>query len=288
MRPTKIKQKLYSLLPNFMKKKVKSIYYDGIIYPWYGLKYLVYYGETDFFDSIAIETTTYCNLRCKFCPNSKYERGLKKNKKTMDTNLFKKIINELSEINYRGQILFHFYGDPLTDKRIIDLVSYARKKLPKARLQINTNGFLLTIPLYKALLKAGIDSFLITRYETEPPAVKKLLEYLKRRARKENKIKYRTLGYDIGLSNRGGEIKVETSIDFDRPICIYPNNSLIVDYLGNIILCCNDYHSSIIFGNLKNEKLIDIWKNPAYKKMRQDLRKRIFTLPICKKCVGIE
>lgn len=284
----KLKRKVYLSLPRALQKKTKSLYYDGIIYPIYSLKYLINYGFLDFFDSIALETTTHCNLRCKFCPNSKYERGLEKNKKLMKTSLFKKIIDELSEIGYKGQILLHFYGEPLTDKRLPELVKYTRKNLPNADIQVNTNGFLLTIPIYKKLIEAGVDNFFITQYgKTKPPAIMKLFDYLKEHP-KENKTEYRELGADLALSNRGGEIKVEKTVDYDRPICIYPNTAVHVNYKGEMVLCCNDYHSTITFGNITNEKLLTIWNKPFYKKLRKELRKKIFRLPICKKCVGIK
>lgn len=289
MKNKNLKQKMISMVPKKYRSKIKNFYYDYFSYPIHNIKYKLYYGIWDFFDSIAIETTTYCNLRCEFCPNSKYDRGLLKNRKLMDTNLFKKIINDLAKIKYRGWVLMHFYGEPLSDERLPDLVEYIKKKLPKAKIQINTNGFLLNIPLYKKLIERGVDRFFITQYgKTMPPAIKEIFEYLKDKSKREKKIVYRTLGKDLGLSNRGGEIKVENVVDYERPICIYPNTSIHVDFQGNIVLCCNDYHSSVKLGNLKNESLLEIWNKPNYKNLRRDLRRKIFHLPICRKCVGLD
>ena len=284
----KIKQYIYTLLPRPLQKVVKSIYFDGLIYPLYKIRYRFHYGAWDFFDSIAIETTTYCNLRCKNCPNSLYDRGTLKNRKLMNMDIFKKIVNELAEVKYNGKILLHFYGEPLTDERLPSLVRYVREKLPESTIHLNTNGFLLTVDIYKKLIEAGASAFLITQYgEKMPKNVKKLFDYLKA-SNFPNKIKYRVLGKDIALSNRGGELKIKKSTDYDRPVCTYPDNSVIIDYLGNIVLCCNDYHSSIKFGNLRGEKLVDIWNKASYKNLRKEVRKGIFKLPICRKCVGLE
>jgi radical SAM protein with 4Fe4S-binding SPASM domain len=175
-------------------------------------------------------------------------------------------------------------------KRQVPAVFYTRKKLPKAEIQINSNGYLLTTEKYKKLVKAGVDKFLITQYKDKmPPEAKKTFEYIKNN-KIENKIIYRVLGEDIKLSNRGGEIKINKgrAVDYDRPICAYPNTAVHIDYQGNVVLCCNDYHSSVIFGNLKNEKLINIWNKESYKRLRKELKEGIFKLPICKKCVGIK
>ena len=65
---------------------------------------LLSHGTVDMFDGISIETTTYCNRRCSYCPNSTFDRGEKKNEKLMEVWLFKKIIDELRDIKYKSII----------------------------------------------------------------------------------------------------------------------------------------------------------------------------------------
>jgi len=286
-----IKGYIYARLPfsGKFKKQLKNFYYDFIAWPIQKFKNKVNYNMWDFFGAVDIDTITYCQLRCKFCPNSKYERGLLKNKKIMDINLFKKIINELAEINYKGIIRPFFYGDPLTDERMPDLIKYVKKKLPKSKVYLNTNGVALTIKLYKQLYDAGIDYLMISQYTNEMlPNIKILFNYLKTRPKKENKTKYRIFNEKtIAISNRCGEIEIKNKVD--RPFCAYPGHyDLNIDYEGNVILCCNDYHSSVKFGNIKNEKIIDIWKKPHFYKLRKEVRTGTYKLPICRKCVGIE
>lgn len=279
-----ILQKSLLFFPKKHRKNLKNLYYDQFLFPFYCLRNKIYYGKKDFFDAVSIETTSYCNLRCKFCPNSKYERGLLKNKKLIPTKLYKNIIDQLAEMDYRGRILPYFFGEPLSDKRLPELIAYTRKKLPKAHIQLNSNGFLFTIPLYEKLVKAGVDVFHVSQYlEKMPPAVKELFDYLKNKPKKENKVSYRIFTDNLARSNRGGNIEVPNQ--WEKPICTYPSTFLNVDCEGNVILCCADYHSSVKFGNLKKEKIIDIWNKPFYKKIRRDLRKKKFNLPICKKCI---
>ena len=53
---------------------------------------------------ITIETTTYCNRRCSYCPNSVFERSSKKNTQLMNPALFRKIIDDLAEVGFKGQL----------------------------------------------------------------------------------------------------------------------------------------------------------------------------------------
>jgi len=283
----KIKQKVINILPKEVKGIIKDIYYNKLLYNLHKLNNKIYYGTGDFFYSVGIETTTHCNLRCKFCPNSKYERGLFKNKKLMKESLFKKIIDELAKINYRGNILPYSFGEPITDNRMSNFVEYIKKKLPKARVVLNSNGILLNPKIYKKLIDSGVDSFLVSQYTSEMPEnMKKVFAYLKTRPKKENKINYRIFGEELAISNRGGEVEVNRV--WDKPICSYPHKTINIDYAGNVILCCNDYHSSIKFGNISNEKLIDIWNKADFKKIRKETMNKIYRLPICQKCVGLK
>ena len=287
MRLDQLKGKLSSLTPKPMRNKVRDFYYDKISFPLHYLKFKINYGSWDFFDAIALETTTYCNFRCTFCPNSKHDRGLEENKKDMDTEMFKRIVDELAAYNYKGSFFLHYYGEPLTDSRLPELVKYVRDKLPRSKIKINSNGSLLTIELYKRLIEAGINHFHITQYaDIMVLNMRKLFSFLKENPDYPDKIIYRRFGENMTVYNRGGELEVGDVSD-QRPICAYPNYTLQVDYNGDVLICCNDYHSSIPMGNVENEKLIDIWNKPRFKKIRSEVRNKIYNLELCKKCVGI-
>jgi radical SAM protein with 4Fe4S-binding SPASM domain len=294
MKLFKLKHRAARLLNEKDRKRIKNFYYDNIVSLFDKARCLIYYRRLDFPDRIDIETTTYCNLRCSFCPNSKYPRGLLKNKKLMDLGLFNKIIDELTELKFRGSLILAFYGEPLTDKRMPNLIRSIKDKLPKSRVIIYSNGTLLTIELYKELVESGIDIISISQHGKEIPLnVKKVFEYLESNPEEKNKLDYRTFNEDTFndeknesiVYNVGGEIK--TNKPLERPPCKYYPQETIIDADGNVIPCCNDYHSSIKFGNLKNQKLIEIWDSLDYRKFRKELRKNIYNFPVCRKCVGI-
>lgn len=285
-----LKSRVYASLPLPKKTKVriKNFYYNRYAWPKFRAQNKKYYGKKDVFSSVNIETTTHCNLRCPFCPNSKHDRGLKKNEKRLPEKLFKKIIDELAEINFRGLISPFSWGEPLTDERLPELLKYARKKLPHANICVNSNGVLLTIPVYKKWIETGIDSFAVSQYSKNMlPNIKELLDYLKKHPEVPNKIDYRVFTEDLATSNRGGEVEVKKIAD--RPLCTYPGHyDLVIDYDGNVVLCCVDYHSQHKFGNVKKEKIMEIWGKPEFKKLRAELLKGNYRLPICRKCVGLE
>ncbi len=253
----------------------------------YQLFFLRNYGRLDFFDVIDIEVNTYCNRRCPYCPNSAYEKGLKKNEKFMSEKTYEKLIDELAKLKFRGRITPCFYNEPLTDNRLLDLIGYARKKLPYAKIIITTNGDYLDIKSYRNLIKAGVDSFYISQHNCSKPSekLKQVFDFVKK-----NRNLRRTIHYEVidpksrPLFNRGGLVRPQ--VVSETPICIDYGNPLIVDYQGNILLCCNDYFGSVNFGNINEKSLLEIWDSEKFKSLRKRLRRGIYDLPICRKCVG--
>lgn len=230
---------------------------------------------------IFIETITACNLRCSCCPNSIYDRGLVKNVKRMEPRLFYKIIDELAELKWRGEIQPHHCGEPLLDDRIVDFIAYAKKKIPGSTIKFYTNGELLNVSSYKKLIEAGVDGFVVTQHL--PVQSKGVLEVLEHRNKFDTdniKFDYSELGT---IFNWGGEIEINGAAKKNR--CDWPINNVGIDYAGNLLMCCWDYSNKVKIGNVNEERMIDIWNKPSYRKLRKEIKSGIFKLDICKKCL---
>lgn len=270
-----IKNTALRIMPLFWLPFFMKFYVD--------LKNLLTVGSTDFFSIIEIETTTECNRKCVYCPNYTHDRG----KHLMSEKLFKKIIDELASINFSGRVSPHFYGEPLLDKRLPKLIGYVREKLPLSSIVIFSNGDLLTIDLFNKLIKSGVNQFCITEHgKTMSKNMRQLMDYVKDKPNLSNKVFYFKVQPETPLFNRGGLVEPDVAIKFEK--CRSPSDVVIIDYKGNVILCCNDYLSSVVFGNMEKESLIQIWNKPYYKKTRKDIRNGIFELEVCKKCVGLQ
>ena len=97
-----LKNWLFNLYSNYIFKTYYTLYQKTswklkklIIKPYIELIKLHYYKFNPFeyvFNSIQIQTQTYCNLNCQFCPNNKITRE----HGTMTIDLYNDIINQLS------------------------------------------------------------------------------------------------------------------------------------------------------------------------------------------------
>lgn len=231
----------------------------------------------DIFTSTNIEVYGYCNRKCDFCFNS--NRFPPRDVGIMEEGLWKKIINELSNMKYTGRISPYFYGESLLDKRIVELVSYARKKCPYSRIFISSNGDVLSKELLVKLIESGMDEILVTNYDDVEKG--QMVDLHKKYPRI---VQYRNYK-EIDLKNRAGSIFEKSTVKTNQP-CLRPSKQLVINWKGNVLLCCNDYYEQHIFGNVNNKPILDIWRDKIFIKYREILslsegRKQI---DVCKKC----
>jgi hypothetical protein len=104
---------------------------------------------------IEIETHSYCNRRCAYCPNVVGDR-LGDNKRMAD-DIWWLVLENLKEVDFDANFILNSYNEPLADRIILDRIRETRAMLPKARTMIYTNGDYLTPAYVEELAKAGLQ-----------------------------------------------------------------------------------------------------------------------------------
>ncbi len=253
---------------------------SGEIYRLYNrVNNFIKYRDPYFFRSVSIEISTNCNRTCSYCPN--VLEGTPTEFMSEDT--FNKVIKDLQSINFSGIINYHFYNEPLLDKRLPEFVRYVRKHLPSCVSRVFSNGDFLTLDLADRLIDAGVADFNITIHDkSDAKLLKKLNPVL------EKYPEYLSISTlrDKPLFNRGGAVEVDL-LD-KKDVCTDPLEVLQVDYKGNVLLCCNDYYRKHSFGNIADEEIYQIWQGDDFFSLRRELRRGIAKLEICRVCMGKE
>lgn len=227
------------------------------------------------FCCISIETYGICNRKCEFCFND--DKFPKRETGVMKKELWKKIMDELAEIKFSGRISPHFYGEPLLDRRLPELMEYARKKCPKSYIQIYSNGDFLNEVILKNLVKRGVDHFLITNYDDkEKPEIGML--------KKKYSIHMTFQSYkDFEKVDRAGKIFGRKKI-LNNP-CLRPSSQVVINWKGDVILCCQDFYAIHSFGNIGEKSLMEIWNSKEFRDCRDKLSSgKRREVDLCKNC----
>ena len=211
---------------------------------------------------VEVETHSYCNRRCGYCPNVVGDR-LGPNIRMADA-LFARILHDLADVQFRGALVLSHYNEPLSDRFILTRIAQARAALPKAQILIYTNGDYLDVELVDALAEAGL-SYMHISIHMKPDdvysdlyAMERISEICARIGRpvkmkgvrggefmigriphKTIEIEIRALNYWKTGQDRGGLIKeMERVADRTAP-CFFPFAHFYVGYAGDVVPCCH-------------------------------------------------
>ena len=67
--------------------------------------------------------------------------------------------------------------------------------------------------------------------------------------------------------------------------CFYPFNTVIVTCEGYVTACCMDFQNYLVYGNLNEKKLQDIWNNDVIQELRKKHLNGKIEDTICKNCI---
>jgi hypothetical protein len=243
------------------------------------------YNAQPLFNHIEVETINRCNGSCSFCPVN--HRDDTREKAVMTEQLFKSIVNQLEEIQYSGRFTTFSNNEPLLDERIIEFNRYARKHLPKARMHLYTNGTLMTIDKFKALVEI-LDELIIDNYQQELKLIKpcqEIAKYCEEHPELISKVTIVLRKPEEILTSRGGNAPNRKELlEYGKDRCVLPFQQMIIRPTGQVSLCCNDALGKYTLGDAAKEKLLDIWYGQKFQTVRKCLYEGRENWGSCKYC----
>jgi len=241
--------------------------------------------KQNIFNHIEIETYNRCNGGCEFCPVSTINES--RPEKTMDMGLFKKIIDELHELNYSGKLALFSNNEPFLDERIIEMHKYARERVPNARMHLFTNGTLLTLDKFKEIIPC-LDELIVDNYNQNLeliPNARIIKEYCEEHPELIKKVTIVLRKPKEILTSRGGDApNRKEKISFGEDKCMLPFRQMIVRPDGKVSLCCNDPLGKNTLGDLQMQTLEEVWYGEKFEMVRKALGKGRKHWPHCVYC----
>ncbi len=241
---------------------------------------------------IEISESGVCNRKCSFCPRS--DPNYPEKNEFISFDLHKKLCDQLNDVNYSGLLIYSGFVEPMLDKNIYKLIQYAKSTLPKASIEMISNGDVLNEKRLKKIYDSGLDRLQISLYDGIDQHEKfiRLGEKMKLTSDKFI-LRARYLpeekNFGITLSNRGGmlknaEYKILPTKETLKKKCFYPSYKFFMDYNGDVLMCSHDWGKKNILGNLKNENFLDIWLNNKTQTSRNRLNRADRSFEPCNVC----
>ena len=267
---------------------------------------------------LDIELTTYCNLKCPFCPLTQNKIIKPQN---MSIKMVKRIIDEFS-LKGGCSIKFVYLGEPLLYPHLGEVIKYAKDKEILDTI-ISTNGNLLNEKNIIELIQSGLDKIIFSVDSIHPRtyrdirvngSLSKVLSSLILFQYLRNKLKSKTPEIQIQaipLQQNQMEIilkyyhefyedfvdKIRISpycLDYQnkREIGVKPNfycpspfRRMTIRVNGDISVCCGSRIDSKILGNINEYTLEEIWNGLKFKYIRKMMTERkSHLIECCKYC----
>lgn len=228
-------------------------------------------------EQVQIQTIDYCNRRCAFCPNSK----LQKSPDTlMPLDVFDKILDDFAAVQFMGRFHLYLMGDPLCDPRIEQLIQRTRERFPTNVIFISTNGdgFRSGTDVMR-LFDAGLSIMAISYYDNRNAHLKSVQD---RRVIHADLSALRSTFY-----NRGGHVGVGCINPHAK--CSWLWSKAYINWRGDVVLCCSDYHYEVVFGNVMESDFATIFNSErfnAYREAHADGCGKL--MPLCRDCNRIK
>lgn len=117
--------------------------------------------------SVFVFPTTYCNFHCVYCAHSMDAAGMREHyglvQQTMDMDTYRTVLRQLRQFPRKIKLLsLTGQGEPLMNRQLPEMIRLARDAGVAERIEIITNGSLLTPELSDALIGAGLDGLRIS------------------------------------------------------------------------------------------------------------------------------
>ncbi len=273
----------------------RSALYDEYRRCW--MEYPARFQVRDFPVHLDLEASSRCNLRCSFCDKlpllSKEQFG------DMDFELYRKIIDEGQEKQLRS-IKLSYRGEPLLNRRIADMVAYAKQR-GIVDIYFNSNGMLLTEEMSLRLMDAGLDRISISvegvdpvlfetarvgaKFERIVRNIENLMEMKIKRNYSHPKVRVQTVclpyinldEYRDYWQYRCDEVAAidykdamkrdEQLIDHDWA-CPQLWQRMTVEWSGAVIPCNNDDYRLLSPGNAWERDIQSCWHDPSVQHAR--------------------
>ena len=271
------------------------------------------------FKKIYIEITNICNLKCKFCPETK------RNKMFMNVDDFEKIIHKTYK--HTNLVCLHVKGEPLLHNKLQDILKILEKYNLKAN--ITTNGTLIKQQLEilknsKSIRQINISLHSFTQNEMlnkqylqdifesveqlkdviisyrlwnlenihendiNNEIIKSLEQYYDIQELKQQLIENEFLkikenvfiNQDIEFT--WPDIHKEKIIEKGRCLALKEQVAILVD--GTVVPCCLDNNGDIPLGNILDESMDEILNKPQSLTIKKNFENGVITCKLCNTC----
>lgn len=265
-------------------------------------------------ESVILESTNLCNLRCKMCHVWGENVSQKRDTGFISEAIWKKAIDEIAAWESNTNVALHGAGEALLHKDFLKILAYAASK-KNISVGFLSNGALLTPEIAEAILQTniawigfsveGAEADKYKKYRgTDLQKVETAIETLLALRQGDRPTIFVNMVAlpDLDTEKFIGrwldsldEVKVSTyrpvgHRDFlkqkiERVPCHQLDEMLVIAWDGQAVLCCEDIWADMVIGRFPEQSLYELWHSSSMEKIRKLHKAGTYhAIPICANC----
>lgn len=218
-------------------------------------------------------------------------------KGVMEMDLYRKIIDDAVDIPIIDHLTLNGLGEPLLDKHLIERIVYARKKMAAIEIDFYTNGSFLSEEKAIQLKESGVSRVFIslnavreiTRQEimgtkdfdkvvngihalkAQGVPISVLMTITKDLMEMEDMALLNAMFPGETMPHLEGNWagRMFTPRVKQHSVCGRVIGQIMVLWDGRVALCCQDSEGHVVFGNLKDQTIREVYNSPEYVRYRE-------------------
>jgi radical SAM protein with 4Fe4S-binding SPASM domain len=259
---------------------------------------------------LRIEPASRCNLACSHCPTGTVDmaRGV------MDEEVFARVLAEIEAHRplVRVVVLYHG-GEPLLNRSFVDYVDRIKAVDPSIFVKTVSNGMALTRAAVDRLLATDLDLIEFSLDGVSPDESEFVREKSRTRTILDNVDRFLAEKARQGRANPvvaiastfGDQVQYKTTWALQWPhmgetpqydlvrvggedadMCDHVVSTMTVRSDGVVVPCCYDLTSRLPMGNVRSQRLADIWQGDGYRTLREAIAAKRYP-SICAGCATV-
>lgn len=228
------------------------------------------------FHELCIETVASCNRTCPTCMRNSYpDRDAVKDRfgkqQRMPVEVFRKVVDDAVAMGFTGSVNLQHFNEPFQDPRIGRLAAYVKDKGVFSSVYMHSNGDLIT--RRKAASVDGIlDSITVALYDKDGGQPMEPVRAANRRHELSSWFRQTTLTWTTGLhlvTHFSPYANLQDAIAENRlrPCTREVQLRMIVDWRGEMLLCCEDIAGLWRLGNVRDSTVAELWQSERHQQI---------------------
>lgn len=266
--------------------------------------------------SVQIEFVEGCDRLCPYCGLNAI-RDKPGNLRLMDMDTLANAARGFADLCPTARYEIAMHGEPLLHPQRLGLLSWMRRWLPRAQIQVTTNGAWIRGNMrdrVQHLFAAGVDFVVLDTYEPERRKLQQdawkcvdvfnVLDFYEDCVPNDispwhnhhRKLRNTVILMD-DLGHRTGEVKSRVIVNHagSNPLaprvmeprcttCTNPFREMAVCWNGNVCICCMDWKHEQVMGNVNEDSVKAIWMGERFEAARAMLSAKDRSMAPCFRC----